>query len=128
MNDLWVYENDTWTWISGSSADSSTGRYESKGVPSTTAVPSARQSSVLWCNTTHLYLFGGSCCNSSSCGTLCCSSFFLFSTLQKLTKRSGGRLANDLWRHEYSTSTWTWLTGGTTGNDLGLPGVMGLRS
>lgn len=105
FNDLWKYEIDasgttgTWTLISGDEG-LQTGdlNYPAvQGVPG--GSPSAREGSATYVdNQGNLWLFGGTRIND--------------------TTGDPERL-NDLWKYDPVTGEWTWMTGSSTGNDLG---------
>lgn len=86
-NDLWRYSVATnqWTWMSGSNAVNDYGHYGTKGVPSPSNVPSARQVYTNWKDSQgNLWLFGGYGPNG---------------------------LNNDLWKYDVGSNQWTWVWG-----------------
>jgi len=48
MNDMWKFDGENWTWISGSEGPNEEGVYGSKGVQSNGNVAGARFSVVSW--------------------------------------------------------------------------------
>lgn len=105
LNDLWRFEPATglWTWLHGSTISEAPAVYGVKGVPSITAVPSARQDALTTVgNDGLLYLFGG------------------FST------GSSKGYNNDLWRYSPSTNTWCWLSGANKPGAIPVIGTRGL--
>ena len=61
-NDLWEFTPSTglWTWVSGSNATGATGVYGPLGVAAPTNVPSARDNTESWTDSSgNLWLFGG---------------------------------------------------------------------
>jgi hypothetical protein len=59
-NDLWKFDGDYWTWISGSNEPNQDTIYGVKGVPSEANVPGGRQGSVSWVdNEGSFWIFGG---------------------------------------------------------------------
>ncbi len=91
LNDLWKYDGENWTWVSGSDAVRSNGVYGTKGVADPANIPGARGYSISWTdNTGNLWLFGGSGLASM---------------------RTSGRL-NDLWK--FDGTNWTWVSGSDT--------------
>jgi N-acetylneuraminic acid mutarotase len=92
LNDLWKYNptNKTWAWISGSSVRDAVGVYGTKGNPSSSNVPGARNLVVAWIDSTgDLWLFGG-------------YGIDLVGTTGDL---------NDLWKYNPSTNSWSWVSG-----------------
>lgn len=60
MNDIWVYEEGKWTWISGEMECCTYGMYGIFGVSSTTYSPGSRYGSASWKDSENtLWLFGG---------------------------------------------------------------------
>jgi N-acetylneuraminic acid mutarotase len=60
LNDLWKFDGDNWTWVSGSNAISQLGVYGTKGVPASDNVPGARRYSVSWIDSAgNLWIHGG---------------------------------------------------------------------
>ena len=60
LNDLWKFDGTNWTWVSGDNTVNQPGVYGTKGVPASTNIPGARNSSVSWTDSTgNLWLFGG---------------------------------------------------------------------
>ncbi len=110
-NDLWEFTPSTglWTWMSGSNATGATAVYGTLGVPASTNVPSARDNTVSW---------------TDSSGNLWLAAGNIGSTT----------FVNDLWEFIPSLNAgageWIWMggTGGTpdlagTYNTLGTPTV-----
>ncbi len=105
LNDLWKFDGTNWTWVSGSNVISQTGGYGTKGTPSSSNVPGARNSAVSWAdNSGNLWLFGGF--GNDSTGTL--------------------SLLNDLWK--FDGTNWTWMGGSQVGNGIGSYGTLGTPS
>jgi N-acetylneuraminic acid mutarotase len=107
FNDLWVYnpEASQWTWVTGSSSTNAAGIYGTKGTPSATNVPGARNNASAWSDQYgNLWLFGGFGCDSNG---------------------AQGAL-NDLWEFDVRIRQWIWMSGsnvvGATG-DYGLQGI-----
>src|SRR5258708_13453502 len=93
MNDLWKFDGTNWTWVSGSNVVSQTGVYGTKGTPSSSNVPGARNSAVSWTdNGGNLWVFGG--VGNDASGTL--------------------SLLNDLL--EFDGTNWIWMGGSHIGN------------
>jgi hypothetical protein len=102
LNDLWRYSPSTglWTWISGSDLGNAPGVYGTLGTAAAANVPGAREYPVSWRdNAGNLWLFGG--------GTI-----------------DAGAL-NDLWRYNIATGLWTWESGSSTENAVGVYGAKG---
>ena len=63
LNDLWMHDPRTgaWTWVSGSDVYGSPGSYGTKGVPSASNVPGARNGASMWIDASGtIWLLGGS--------------------------------------------------------------------
>lgn len=105
LNDLWMFNTTLgWTWMSGSSGLDQVGSYGTRGTPSLTNVPGARQFSSAWIDASNnLWLFGGQGYDSS------------------------GHLGymNDLWLYS-TTSGWTWVSGSSTIAGLAVYGTKGV--
>jgi N-acetylneuraminic acid mutarotase len=60
LNDLWKFDGQKWTWVSGGNLAKQVGVYGTKGTGSQSNVPGARRSSVLWIdNSGNVWVFGG---------------------------------------------------------------------
>ena len=108
LNDLWVFNGTTWTWVSGSSSANVTGNY-TNGIGGIGA-PGARENAVSWFDGTNLWLFGGN--GYDATGTQ-------------------GDL-NDLWK--FNGTNWIWVSGssgvnaaGNYTNGIGGTGTPGAR-
>jgi hypothetical protein len=105
LNDLWKGNFDNngnwiWTWVSGNNAVNVSGTYGNKGVATASNMPGGRDSSVSWIDSNNnLWLFGGRV--YASAGVLL-----------------GCR--NDLWRFDTNTTTWTWVSGDNSINQIGV--------
>jgi N-acetylneuraminic acid mutarotase len=118
LNDLWQFDPTTkeWTWVSGSSVmrlnppgdPGQPGVYGTQGIPASSNVPGGREEgTVSWIDSTgNLWLFGGTGFDSS--GTY-------------------GEL-NDLWEFNPTTKTWTWVSGSSTANAVGVYGNLGVAA
>lgn len=109
LNDLWKFDITTsmWTWISGSNTVMSVGTYGTKGVASSSNVPSSRSGAVSWKdNAGNLWLFAGH--GKSSVTT--------------------NADLNDLWRFDMTTSQWTWMSGSNVGGAGTVSGIKGTPS
>jgi len=106
--DVWKYDllTNQWTWLKG---DSSVKQplYGMKGISNPNNKPGARSGSVSWGDGVgNLWIFGGA-----------------------RNDMSGNRiLLNDLWKYEPSTNQWTWISGDSTGNSLGIYGTQGVEA
>jgi N-acetylneuraminic acid mutarotase len=97
-----------WTWMSGSNSADQTGVYGTKGVPAAGNVPGARELAVSWTDSSgNLWLFGGV---GFGCGQINC----YYDDL------------NDLWKYTPSTAEWTWMSGSTSFEQLGVYGTKGV--
>ncbi len=60
LNDFWKYSGGEWTWVAGSKMTGSHGTFGTKGTPSPSNIPSSRQSSKTWVDSSdNFWLFGG---------------------------------------------------------------------
>lgn len=104
LSDLWKYSvaSNQWTFMKGDDLFSQPTAYSPPGVPTPTAKPGGRHSSVSWTdNTGNLWLLGG---YGYDAGT------------------SLGYI-NDLWKYNVSTNEWAFVTGGTVCYEPGEYGV-----
>jgi N-acetylneuraminic acid mutarotase len=105
LSDLWKFDGTNWTWVSGSDVVSQSGVYGTKGTPSPSNIPGARNSAVSWTDSSgNLWLFGGF--GNDSTGTI--------------------SLLNDLW--EFDGTNWTWVSGSQLGGGAGTSGTLGIAS
>ncbi|MCK5608989.1 hypothetical protein KAR91_44355, partial [Candidatus Pacearchaeota archaeon] len=103
LSDLWKYDGENWTWISGANTLSTKGVYGTKGVADPANTPGARSSSAYWTGSAgDFWLFGG--IGFDSAGSI-------------------GHL-NDLWK--YDGSRWTWVCGSDTVESYGIYGTKGI--
>jgi hypothetical protein len=103
LNDFWKFDGTNWTWVSGPSTSEHPGSYGTKGTTYSTNVPGARNGAVSWTDPAGTFwLFGGSGLDSTGVGT--------------------GAL-NDLWK--FDGAHWTWVSGSSTGNQVGTYGTKG---
>jgi N-acetylneuraminic acid mutarotase len=100
-----------WTWEGGSNAGPMFGNYGigvygTQGVASTSNIPSAREGSVCWTDSS--------------------GNFWLFGGLESDSTGLPGYL-NDLWKFDPVSNEWTWISGNSTASTLFnvLPGVYG---
>ena len=60
LNDLWKFDGQKWTWVSGANTAKQVGVYGTKGTASQSNVPGARRSSVSWIDKSgNIWVFGG---------------------------------------------------------------------
>jgi len=107
LNDLWQFDTTTltWTWVSGSSSNGQAGAYGTKGIPSPSNVPGARQQAATWIDSQrNLWLFGGDGYDSIPWV---------------------GQL-NDLWKFDLNSLEWTWVAGSSSLAQRG-PGIYGTK-
>ena len=105
LNDLWKFDiiTNQWTWISGSNTVNPGAVYGTKGVATSSNVPSGRSGGATWVdNTGNLWLFGG----------------YKFFT---------GNYS-DLWKYDIIANQWTWMSGLNTINGTGAYGTLGVPS
>ena len=109
LNDLWKFKIATneWTWVHGSDVINQAGVYGTKGVSSINNLPGARSNStILKDSDGNLILFGGN--GYDATGT---SSYL-----------------NDLWKFNFATKQWTWLSGNNNYQKAGVYGIKGVSS
>ena len=107
FNDLWEFNPaaNTWEWVGGSSTTDAQGVYGTVGVAAAGNVPGARSGSSYWTDSSgNFWLFGGD--GDDGSGT-------------------GGDL-NDIWEFSPSAKTWTWVSGSSKANALGVYGTLGV--
>lgn len=107
LNDMWKYSVSTneWTWIRGTNLANQNGIYGTKGVPSTTNQPGAREFMNSWTDSAgNFWLFGG----------------------EGFPASGGIGGLNDLWRYNPSTNQWTWMSGTNIIDDPGVYGTKGV--
>jgi N-acetylneuraminic acid mutarotase len=110
LNDLWEFNptSKEWTWVSGSSTlgsfDGQPGVYGTLGVPAASNVPGGRVSAVSWIDSSsNLWLFGGNGYDSTGMDSY----------------------LNDLWEFNPASKEWTWVSGSSTANAIGVYGTLG---
>jgi len=104
FNDLWEFSAGEWTWIGGSNLSSQQGTYGTQGTAAPGNIPGARYQASSWGDAAgNIWLFGGS----------------------GLENIDGGNL-NDLWK--YSNAEWTWMSGSSSPNQVGIYGTLGTAS
>jgi len=109
MNDLWMFNpsTSTWTWEGGQNALNSKGIYGTRGVPSASNEPGGREYAMNWIDSAgNFWLFGGDGIDANG-------------TWSEL---------NDLWMFSPTTKEWTWVSGSTTVNAVGVYGTQGVAS
>ena len=113
QNDLWQYNPTTheWTYLSGSQTFNASGVYGTLGTASASNHPGARHSTTTWVDSAgNLWLYGGIGYDSvGSAGEL--------GDLWKYTPASGS-----------TSATWTWVSGSSTVNNIGVYGTNAVAS
>ena len=105
LNDLWKFDGDNWTWISGVNRMDEPGIYGTKGIADSANVPGPRYGGVSWIDSKgNLWLFGG---------------------IGSTEIRTSGDL-NDLWK--FDGTNWTWISGDKSDNRMGVYGFMGVAA
>jgi N-acetylneuraminic acid mutarotase len=102
LNDLWKFDPTTleWTWVSGSNIAGQKGSYGTKGLAAPSNIPAGTSEAVAWVDSSNnLWLFGGDGYNS-------------------------GHL-NVLWKFDPTALEWTWISGTSSINQLGIYGTKG---
>ncbi len=110
FNDLWKFDGNNWTWVSGSDTGNplgSNGTYGTKGVAASTNVPGTRANSFSWIDSlNNLWLFGGGPGDAVSTRPY--------------------NAINDLWK--FDGTNWTWVSGSNTGDQPGSYGTKGVAA
>lgn len=110
LNDFWKYDptSGQWTWLAGSNVSVNGGTWGSKGVGSTSNIPSSRSAGGYWSDIAgNFYLFAGGGCDNGC------------SNIDDL---------NDIWKYSPSTGQWTWLAGSDVAAQAGIYGTLGVAS
>ncbi len=96
-----------WTWENGSKTANQLGVYGTQGVAAAGNVPGGRAAPVNWTDAAgNFWLFGGSGYSSGP----------------------GSGNLNDLWEYSTSSGQWTWVSGGSGLNALGVYGTKGVAA
>jgi hypothetical protein len=104
MCDLWRYNIATniWTWMKGSGLFYDPGVYGIRTIPNAANYPGHRnETNAAWTYNNNLWLFGGDV--------------------------NGGGDANDLWRYDIGTNTWTWMKGSMISGQIGSQAAIGVE-
>jgi len=107
--DLWKYNPATnmWTWIKGDNTGNHLGIYGTKGVADPANNPGSRQLAISWTDALgNFWLFGG----------------------QGLAASGTNGYLNDLWKYDISSNQWTWVSGDSVNNQLGVFGSQGVAA
>jgi N-acetylneuraminic acid mutarotase len=106
LNDLWEYSPGTgqWTWVSGALTVNASASYGTRGAAAASNMPGGREAGLSWIDAAgNLWVFGG--VGYDSVG--------------------GSGDLNDLWEFNPTTGQWTWVSGASTVNALGVYGTRG---
>lgn len=88
LNDLWRWDSNNWTWISGGTMADQAGTYGTKGSTTNSNIPGGRSAAVSWLDSMgKVWIFGGR---------------------TKGSNKLSGQL-NDLW--VWDGLNWTWMSG-----------------
>ena len=115
LNDLWRYDPavGTWTFITGSITGNAQGMYGTPGMAAANNLPGARSQAVGWHDSNGvLWLGGGSGYDSTG----------------MLPSAGGLWSLNDLWKFDPVSGWWTFVSGATMGNALGVYGTQGMAA
>jgi len=105
LNDLWMFDGNYWTWISGSNSVDQNGIYGSKGISNNVNIPGSRHYASNWIDSNNIvWLFGGIGYDNSG------SLDFL----------------NDLWK--FDGTDWTWISGSNSVDQNGIYGEKGISN
>ncbi|HEX4049499.1 MAG TPA: kelch repeat-containing protein [Steroidobacteraceae bacterium] len=107
FNDLWEYQpsSSQWTWIGGSSSAGNAGNYGTLGVAAAGNLPPARTNATSWMDGSGV--------------------FWLFGGAQLKADGSLAAVLDDLWSFSPSTGMWTWVSGSSAPNAVGVYGTEG---
>ena len=100
-NDMWMWDQNIneWTWMQGTNTVNSTGSYGIKGVADSSNHPSGRGAYCNWKDSDgNFYFFGGSSTFTHECW-------------------------NDLWKYDWHTNVFTWISGLSSSGDNGTYGT-----
>lgn len=113
LNDLWKFDGESWTWISGENTANKKAVYGELGVPNEANIPGSRNGASAWIDSfDNVYLFGGYGYVASGAT----GSFFPeFNIVGKLS---------DLWK--FNGTIWTWIAGPKTKGRSGSYGQKGV--
>lgn len=103
INDVWEFDMSArqWIWMGGRKVINQYGNYGTHLVPSTTNIPGARDSAMVWVDAQgKFWLFGGNGLGAPG--------------------YSGG-VMNDLWEFNPTTLAWTWASGSADGGTYPSP-------
>jgi len=107
LNDLWRHDpaSDQWTWIAGSAEREQPGVYGAQGVPDPANLPGGRSTHGFGVDASgQAWVFGGSGLDASG----------------------NWDYLNDLWKYDPATGQWTWMSGSSSVNQVGVYGVQGV--
>jgi len=94
-----------WRFLSIADLNDVQGYYGTKGVPSSTNIPGAREGAATWIDASNnLWLFAGKGCNDTG----------------------GGTELNDLWKFDTSLEQWIWVGGSKELEQFGVYGTKGV--
>jgi hypothetical protein len=114
LNDLWKFNGNLWTWMSGSDEKGQNGNYGELGIPDHSNEPPCRSAASSWTDINgNLWLFGGQ--QSGKCRVS-----FLYKEC------IGAIRMNDLWI--YNGGNWTWMSGDSSINQYSSYGDKGVAS
>lgn len=103
LNDLWKFDGNNWTWVSGSSTINQTGTYGVMNTPAASNTPGARGGAASWIDRSgNLWLFGG----------------------RGIASNGSDGFFNDLWK--FDGSNWIWVNGSDSVNQPAIYGTKGI--
>jgi len=102
LSDVWKFANGQWTWVGGPDVAGEIGVYGTKGQPSASNIPGARESALSW---------------KDSSGA-----FWMFGGIGFDAQGNEAEL-NDLWK--YADGQWTWISGSNIAKQRGVYGTKG---
>lgn len=107
LNDLWKYipSSNKWVWITGDTTGDNSGVYSAMGMYAFGNKPGSRYGASCWVDSdNNMLLFGG---------------------FGRAADPDEGNL-NDLWKYNFITNQWSWISGKNTLNNLNVYGTQSL--
>lgn len=102
LGDMWKYDvgSGQWTWVGGIDTTYTNGVFGTKGVAHADNRPGTLQQPTGWADDAgNFWVFGG------------------YGSMQR---------TNALWKYDSDTEMWTWMAGGSDGNEVGVYGTLGV--
>jgi len=105
LDDLWKFDGESWTWVSGDCIKDDPGVYGTRGIAEGSNQPGARSDAVSWTDAEgNLWLFGG----------------------YGYDRYGAEGYLNDLWK--FDGVNWVWVSGDNTNYEMGSYGSLGVAA